>query len=176
VRGKDVSKPIFNWYQCGLPDCVLDVLINRKQYLQPFPIQCQALPVIMKGRDTIGIAETGSGKTLAYIFPMIRHVIDQPKLRDGDGPIALILAPTRELTHQIYMEIKSFTKVISLNVVCVYGGAGISGQLSELKRGAEIVVGTPGRLIDILTTSKGKITNLRRVTYLVLDEADRMLD
>lgn len=81
----------------------------------------------MKGRDTIGIAETGSGKTLAYILPMLRHVIDQPGLEEGDGPIGLIIAPTRELAHQIFTECKTFAKSINLNVVCVYGGAGIGG-------------------------------------------------
>ena len=86
------------------------------------------------------------------------------------------MAPTRELAHQIYSNCKSFTNALKLNVVCCVGGAGIAGQLSELKRGAEIVVCTPGRMIDVLTTSNGKITNLRRVTYVVIDEADRMFD
>jgi ATP-dependent RNA helicase DDX46/PRP5 len=86
------------------------------------------------------------------------------------------LAPTRELAHQIKQEIKPYAKVLSLNALCVYGGSGIGGQLSELKKGSEILVGTPGRLIDILTTSNGKITNLKRITYVVIDEADRMFD
>lgn len=107
---------------------------------------------------------------------MLRHVINQPRLEDGDGPIALIMVPTRELAHQINDDCRPFAKALGLNVVRVYGGAGIGGQLSELKKGAEIVVGTPGRLIDLLTTSGGKIMNLRRVTFVVLDEADRMLD
>ncbi|CAK55914.1 unnamed protein product (macronuclear) [Paramecium tetraurelia] len=176
VRGKDVPKPIQNWYQCGLNDRVLNVLIEKKKFINPFPIQAQAVPCIMSGRDFIGIAETGSGKTLAYLLPLLRHVLDQPALKDGDGPIAIIMAPTRELAHQIYVNCRWFTSILNLNVVCCVGGAGIAGQLSDLKRGTEIVVCTPGRMIDVLTTSNGKITNLRRVTYVVIDEADRMFD
>lgn len=81
----------------------------------------------MSGRDTIGIAETGSGKTMAYLLPMIRHVADQPKLADGEGPIAIVFAPTRELADQIWREIKVFGKYLGINSVCVYGGAGIQG-------------------------------------------------
>ena len=175
VRG-DCPKPIQNWYQCGLTNKLLHVLIEKKKFLEPFPIQAQAIPAIMSGKDVIGIAETGSGKTLAYLLPMFRHILDQRPLEEGEGPIGLIMAPTRELAWQIYLDAKKFTKATDLRCVCVYGGAGVAGQLSELKRGAEIVVCTPGRMIDVLTTSNGKITNLRRVTYIVLDEADRMLD
>jgi len=175
VRGIKPPKPIQNWFQCGLPDSVLD-LIEHKKFEKPFPIQAQAIPAIMSGRDVIGIAETGSGKTLAYMLPMIRHILDQRPLSDGEGMIGLVLAPTRELAKQIHRETKSFAKACGLKVVCVYGGSNVSNQLTDLKRGAEIVVCTPGRMIDVLTTSNGKITNLRRVTYVVLDEADRMLD
>mmetsp|Transcript_28899 Transcript_28899/g.21518 ORF Transcript_28899/g.21518 Transcript_28899/m.21518 type:complete len:136 (-) Transcript_28899:1426-1833(-) len=130
----------------------------------------------MSGRDVIGIAETGSGKTLAYVLPMLRHIKVQRPLEEGEGMIALVLAPTRELATQIYKETKKFAKTCGLRVCCVYGGADIQGQLSSLKQGAEIVVCTPGRMIDVLTTSNGKITNLKRTSYVVLDEADRMLD
>ena len=90
--------------------------------------------------------------------------------------IALIMAPARELVLQIYKEAKALGKVCGLRVVAVYGGISVTGQLSELKRGAEIVVCTPGRMRDVLAASNGKITNLKRVSYVVLDEADRMLD
>src|SRR3569833_2468426 len=123
----------------------------------------------MSGRDVIGIAETGCGKTLAYVLPMIRHIKAQDPCVEGDGMIALIMAPTRELTLQIYRETKKIAKVCGIRVVCVHGGANIQGQLSELKQGAEVVVCTPGRMIDDLTTSGGKITNLKRVTFVVLD-------
>lgn len=162
TRGKNIPNPIFNWYQCGLQDKVLSVL-EHKGYKEPFPIQCQAIPCIMSGRDVIGIAETGSGKTLAYVLPMIRHVLDQRPLKDGEGPIALILAPTRELAFQIYSITKQLCKVAGLTVSCVYGGAGMGQQLSELKRGAEVIVCTPGRMIDVLCISNGKVTNLARV-------------
>ena len=175
MRGKEPQKPIKNWNQCGLSGRVLDV-IRKSGFDTPMAIQAQALPVIMSGRDCIGIAETGSGKTLAFVLPMLRHIKDQPPLQQGDGPIALVVAPTRELVQQISKDTKKFCKVHNMLVVAVYGGSGVANQITELKRGAEIVVCTPGRMIDILVTSGGKITNMRRVTYLVFDEADRMFD
>jgi ATP-dependent RNA helicase DDX46/PRP5 len=176
IRGLECPRPIQNWYQCGLSDKILKVLIEKNKFEHPFAIQCQAIPVIMSGRDCIGIAETGSGKTLAYLLPLLRHILDQRPLADGDGPVGLIMVPTRELATQVYNDAKTFCKVLNLNCVAVFGGTGVAGQLSELKRGCEIVICTPGRMIDVLTTSNGKITNLRRVTYVVLDEADRMFD
>lgn len=175
VHGKDVPKPIKTWHQTGLTTKVLEV-IRKLNFEKPMPIQTQALPVIMSGRDCIGIAKTGSGKTLAFVLPMLRHIKDQPPLMSGDGPIGLIMAPTRELVQQIHNDIKKFAKVMNLTCVPVYGGSGVAQQIGDLKKGTEIVVCTPGRMIDILCTSGGKITNLRRVTYLVMDEADRMFD
>ena len=173
VRGKDCPKPITRFTEAGLSDAVLKIL-EKANFHTPTPIQAQALPAIMSGRDVIGIAKTGSGKTLAYLLPMLRHIADQPPLAERDGPIGLILVPTRELCLQITQELKRFKNTLS--VVAVYGGSDVSCQIGNLKRGAEVVVATPGRLIDILTLNSGKITNLRRVTYLVLDEADRMFD
>ncbi|KAF2918138.1 hypothetical protein DAI22_08g035100 [Oryza sativa Japonica Group] len=175
VHGKDVPKPIKTWVQSGLTSKLLDT-IKKLGFEKPMPIQAQALPIIMSGRDCIGIAKTGSGKTLAFVLPMLRHVKDQPPVVPGDGPIGLIMAPTRELVVQIHSDIKKFAKSLGINCVAIYGGSGVAQQISELKRGAEIVVCTPGRMIDILCTSSGKITNLRRVTFLVMDEADRMFD
>ncbi|CAI2350264.1 unnamed protein product [Caenorhabditis sp. 36 PRJEB53466] len=175
VKGVDVPKPIKTWAQCGVNLKMMNVL-KRQAYTKPTSIQAQAIPAIMSGRDVIGIAKTGSGKTLAFILPMFRHILDQPELEDGDGPIAVILAPTRELAMQTYKEANKFAKVLGLRVACTYGGVGISEQIADLKRGAEIVVCTPGRMIDVLAANSGKVTNLRRVTYLVLDEADRMFD
>lgn len=175
LHGKDVPKPIKTWHQTGLTSKILET-IRKLNYEKPMSIQAQALPVIMSGRDCIGIAKTGSGKTLAFVLPMLRHIKDQPPVVAGDGPIGLIMAPTRELVQQIHSDIKKFTKALGIRCVPVYGGSGVAQQISELKRGTEIVVCTPGRMIDILCTSGGKISNLRRVTYLVLDEADRMFD
>lgn len=164
LRGKNIPKPIFNWYHCGLISSIVQVL-EAKEMEKPFPIQMQSIPCIMSGRDVIGIAETGSGKTLAYVLPMLRHVLDQRLCKDGDGPIALIMVPTRELAVQIYQEIKCFSKFLKIDCSCVYGGSAIGQQISELRRGVEIVVATPGRFIEILCLSNGKITNLRRVLY-----------
>lgn len=175
VKGKGCPKPIKTWAQCGVSKKELDVL-KKLNYDKPTPIQTQAIPAIMSGRDLIGIAKTGSGKTLAFMLPMFRHILDQPPLEETDGPIAIIMTPTRELCMQIGKDIKKFTKSLNLHAVCVYGGTGISEQIAELKRGAEIIVCTPGRMIDMLAANSGKVTNLKRVTYIVLDEADRMFD
>ena len=127
----------------------------------------------LSGRDMIGIAQTGSGKTLAYLLPAVVHINAQPYLERGDGPVMLALAPTRELACQIQADCQKFGTTSRIKSVCTYGGAPKGGQARELERGVEIVIATPGRLIDFLESGK---TNLRRVTYLVLDEADRMLD
>ena len=175
VKGKNCPKPVKTWAQCGLSAKVLDV-IKKCDFEKPTPIQAQAIPAVMSGRDLIGIARTGSGKTLAFLLPLFRHILDQPPLEYDDGPISIILSPTRELALQIYADCKKFSKLLKLRVVCVYGGTGISDQIADLKRGAEIVVCTPGRMIDMLAANSGKVTNMRRVTYVVLDEADRMFD
>ena len=145
-------------------------------YAAPTSIQCQAIPAIMSGRDVIAVAKTGSGKTIAFILPMLRHIKDQRPLENMEGPIGIIMTPTRELAVQIHKECKNFLKVLGLRAVCAYGGSPIKDQIAELKRGAEIVVCTPGRLIDLLCANSGRVTNLRRTTFLVLDEADRMFD
>nr|AAT51707.1 DEAD box RNA helicase [Choristoneura fumiferana] len=175
VKGKGCPKPIRTWAHCGVSKKEMDIL-KKLNFEKPTPIQAQAIPAIMSGRDLIGIAKTGSGKTLAFILPMFRHVLDQSPLEDTDGPISLIMTPTRELCMQIGKDIRKFAKSLGLRVVCVYGGTGISEQIAELKRGAEIIVCTPGRMIDMLAANSGRVTNLRRVSYIVLDEADRMFD
>eukprot|EP01039_Chlorochromonas_danica_P009070 gene9070-10009_t len=177
VRGKGCPAPVDSWEQCGLSDRILLSLTQYGMYQGgPFPIQAQAIPAIMCGRDVIGVAKTGSGKTLAFLLPMLRHIQDQPPLVEGDGPIGLVLAPARELACQIYQEAKKFTKNLAMRVACVYGGAGVAEQIADLKRLSEIVVCTPGRLIDLLTMQAGRMLSLRRVSFAVLDEADRMLD
>ncbi|XP_020773568.1 probable ATP-dependent RNA helicase DDX46 isoform X3 [Boleophthalmus pectinirostris] len=175
VKGKGCPKPIRTWVQCGVSMKILNAL-KKHNYEKPTPIQTQAIPAIMSGRDLIGIAKTGSGKTIAFLLPMFRHIMDQRPLEESEGPISVIMTPTRELALQITKECKKFSKPLGLRVVCVYGGTGISEQIAELKRGAEIIVCTPGRMIDMLGANSGRVTNLRRVTYVVLDEADRMFD
>ncbi|XP_071399175.1 probable ATP-dependent RNA helicase DDX46 isoform X4 [Centroberyx affinis] len=175
VKGKGCPKPIKTWVQCGTSMKILNAL-KKHSYEKPTPIQSQAIPAIMSGRDLIGIAKTGSGKTIAFLLPMFRHIMDQRPLEEAEGPITVIMTPTRELALQITKECKKFSKPLGLRVVCVYGGTGISEQIAELKRGAEIIVCTPGRMIDMLGANSGRVTNLRRVTYVVVDEADRMFD
>jgi ATP-dependent RNA helicase DDX46/PRP5 len=175
VRGVDVPRPVLTWSQCGTGVQTMDV-IRGLGYESPTSIQSQAIPAIMSGRDVIGVAKTGSGKTIAFLLPMFRHIKDQRPLDTLDGPIALVMTPTRELATQIHRECKPFLKALNLRAVCAYGGAPIKDQIADLKRGAEIIVCTPGRMIELLGANSGRVTNLRRVTYIVLDEADRMFD
>ncbi|KAJ4850861.1 DEAD-box ATP-dependent RNA helicase 30 [Turnera subulata] len=172
VEGHDVPKPIRYFQEANFPGYCMDVIKNLG-FVEPTPIQAQGWPMALKGRDLIGIAETGSGKTLAYLLPALVHVSAQPRLEQGDGPIVLVLAPTRELAVQIQEEALKFGSRATIRSTCIYGGAPKGPQIRSLQRGVEIVIATPGRLIDMLESQH---TNLRRVTYLVLDEADRMLD
>jgi len=176
VRGHGAPAPVSSFEQCGLSERVLKVM-EKQNITTPFAVQAQCVPCIMAGRDVIGIAKTGSGKTLAYLLPMLRHIMDQPPLAANEsGPVGLVLAPARELACQIHLVCKVFTKQLGLKSTAVYGGAGVAEQIGDLKRGTHICVATPGRLIDILTMQSGKILSLQRVTYVVMDEADRMYD
>lgn len=172
VSGPDPPKPCPSFAHFGFDENLMKA-IRKSEFTSPTPIQAQAIPCALGGRDIIGIAKTGSGKTAAFIWPMLTHIMDQRELKNDDGPLALILAPTRELSLQIYNEAKKFGKVYNINVVCCYGGGSKWEQSKALEQGAEIVVATPGRMIDMV---KMKATNLRRVTFLVLDEADRMFN
>ncbi|MHA7734360.1 DEAD/DEAH box helicase [Nitrosopumilus sp. S6] len=146
-----------------------DILKGIKDlgFEEAFPIQEAVIPVLLTGRDVVGQAHTGSGKTAAFALSMLQEI--QPK----NGIQGLIMAPTRELAMQITDEIKKFGKYTGIRVATVYGGQGMGLQLDALERGVEIVVATPGRLIDHL--KRGSI-ELRDVTHIVLDEADTMLD
>ncbi|XP_043200369.1 ATP-dependent RNA helicase DDX42-like isoform X1 [Amphibalanus amphitrite] len=172
VSGPLPARPVTSFAHFGFDESLMKA-IRKMEYTQPTPIQSQAVPVALGGRDVIGIAKTGSGKTAAFLWPMLVHIMDQPELRPGDGPIGLVLAPTRELSQQIYSEAKRFGKVYNIHVVCCYGGGSKWEQSKALEAGAEIVVATPGRMIDMI---KMKATNLLRVTYLVMDEADKMFN
>ncbi|PVU85548.1 hypothetical protein BB559_006956 [Furculomyces boomerangus] len=175
IRGQNCPIPAVKWTYFGLPLSTLQI-IKKQEFEKPTPIQAQAIPAILQGRDVIGVASTGSGKTLAFVLPMIRHIKAQRPLEAMEGPIAMVMTPTRELAVQIARECRIFTKNLGIRTMCAYGGSPIKDQIAELKRGAEIVVCTPGRMIDLLTANSGRVTNLKRVTYLVLDEADRMFD
>ncbi|XP_059052282.1 ATP-dependent RNA helicase DDX42 [Achroia grisella] len=173
ITGPDPPRPVSSFAHLGFDEQLMRA-IRRSEYSQPTPVQAAGVPAALSGRDLIGIARTGSGKTAAFLWPLLVHIMDQKELAPGDGPIGLILAPTRELAQQIYMEAKRFGKVYNIRCVCCYGGGSKWEQTKALEGGgAEIIVGTPGRVIDLI---KCKATNLQRVTYLVLDEADRMFD
>merc|ERR1719272_1758023 len=172
VAGTNIPKPVRNFEEASFPDYVLDE-IAKAGFREPTPIQVQGWPIALSGRDMVGIAETGSGKTLAFLLPSIVHINAQPYLSKGDGPIVLVMAPTRELAIQTKEESSRFGKSSKIKNTCVYGGMPKGPQQRDLRNGVEIVIATPGRLIDFLDSGA---TNLKRVTYLVLDEADRMLD
>ncbi|XP_018430185.1 PREDICTED: ATP-dependent RNA helicase DDX42 [Nanorana parkeri] len=172
VSGAAPPRPASSFAHFGFDEQLMHQ-IRKSEYTKPTPIQCHGVPVALSGRDLIGIAKTGSGKTAAFIWPMLVHIMDQKELQTGDGPIAVIVCPTRELCQQIHSECKRFGKAYNLRSVAVYGGGSMWEQAKALQEGAEIVVCTPGRLIDHV---KKKATNLQRVTYLVFDEADRMFD
>jgi ATP-dependent RNA helicase DeaD len=142
--------------------------INELGFKTLFPIQAQAIKPLLEGKDVIGQAQTGTGKTAAFGIPMIERVDPQTKKVQG-----LVLVPTRELALQVAQNIGQLAKYRRLHVLPVYGGASIERQVRELTNGAQIVVGTPGRVIDLLDR---RVLNLANVRTVVLDEADRMLD
>jgi ATP-dependent RNA helicase DeaD len=144
--------------------------IRQLGFETPTPIQEKAIPVLLKGdTDLVGLAQTGTGKTAAFGLPLIQ-LIDA----NNRNTQALVVAPTRELSVQITSDFERFTKnVKDLNIVTVYGGASISDQIRKVKRGAQIIVATPGRLIDLLSR---KVVDLHNIQFVVLDEADEMLN
>merc|ERR1712176_768292 len=172
MGGPNCPKPVRTFEEASFPEYVLQE-ISQSGFREPTPIQVQGWPIALSGRDMVGIAETGPGKTLAFLLPAIVHINAQPYLTRGDGPIVLVLAPTRELACQIQEECNRFGKSSKIKNTCAYGGVPRRPQEQDLKDGVEIVIATPGRMIDFLDSGA---TNLKRVTYLVLDEADRMLD
>lgn len=172
VRGNNVPYPNECFEEGNFPDYIMEEII-RQGFAEPTAIQAQGWPIVLSGRDLVGIAQTGSGKTLAYMLPATVHINNQQRVQRGEGPIVLILAPTRELAQQIQKVARDFGTSTMIRHTCIFGGSPKGPQARDLERGVEIVIATPGRLIDFL--EKGT-TNLARCTYLVLDEADRMLD
>ena len=139
-------------------------------YEEPTPIQREAIPVLLAGRDVLGLAATGTGKTAAFALPLLQHIADLPR---GDAPRALILVPTRELCMQVAEAVHKYGRAFRTRVLAVYGGAAMGQQLRALERGVDVVVGTPGRALDHITR---RALDLSQVRVLVLDEADEMLD
>lgn len=143
--------------------------ISANGYSRPTPIQAKAIPPILEGHDVLGLAQTGTGKTAAFVLPILQRLIT----RAGQKEKALIIAPTRELAEQIHDTIVSFTNGIAIQSVAVYGGVGKQPQINAIRKGADIIVACPGRLLDILN-EKG--VSLQDVKTVVLDEADHMFD
>ena len=143
--------------------------IQSAGYATPTPIQEQTIPPILTGRDLIGIAQTGTGKTAAFMLPILQRLVTHP----GRGVRALILAPTRELAEQIHQATRQFGARTSVRSVSIYGGVGKRPQVEALRRGADIVVACPGRLLDLASE---RSIDLSKVEVLVLDESDRMCD
>jgi len=155
----------------GLAEPLLRAL-GAKNYVTPTPIQAEAIPPLLKGRDLFGIARTGTGKTAAFGLPIMQQLAAGP--HDGQRrPRALILAPTRELAIQIDEEFRAYGRHLKLRSTLVFGGVGQRPQVDALRRGTDIVIATPGRLLDLI--GQGHV-RLDAVRHLVLDEADRMLD
>jgi ATP-dependent RNA helicase RhlE len=141
-------------------------------YAAPTPIQSAAIPLLLEGKDLIGIAQTGTGKTAAFVLPMLERLAKQ-KPQQGRGPRALIVAPTRELALQIDENVRLLGKHMQVRCATIFGGVGEAPQIQAVRRGVDIVVATPGRLIDLMGAGH---VSLRGVEIAVLDEADRMLD
>jgi ATP-dependent RNA helicase DDX5/DBP2 len=172
VSDRRAPKPVRTFLEAAFPE-FLTCDLEASGFGAPTPIQSQAWPVALSGLDMVGLASTGSGKTLAFALPALVHINAQVHLAAGDGPIVVMLAPTRELALQIKGECDKFGASSGVKNTCVYGGVPKGPQLRDLQHGVEICIATPGRLLDFIDAGQ---TNLRRTTFLVCDEADRMLD
>lgn len=155
----------------GLSDPILKAL-QEQEYETPSPIQAQAIPAILQGKDVMAAAQTGTGKTAAFTLPILSHLSKGERARPHEVR-ALILAPTRELAAQVGNSVATYGKHLTLRSAVVFGGVKINPQISALRRGVDILVATPGRLMDLY---EQKAMNFSQLQVLVLDEADRMLD
>src|SRR5262245_62527809 len=150
--------------------------VTEQGYTAPTPIQSQAIPVVLSGRDLLGAAQTGTGKTAGFTLPMLQRFSAHASASTSPArhPIrALILVPTRELAAQVQESIRTYGKYLALRSSVIFGGVGFNPQVEELRRGIDILVATPGRLLDHV---EQRTVDLKQVEILVLDEADRMLD
>ncbi|KAJ2815976.1 DEAD-box ATP-dependent RNA helicase 35, partial [Coemansia furcata] len=181
VDGDDIPPPLFTFKAMRFPPPVLDYL-KSKGIIQPSPIQMQGLPVALSGRDMIGIASTGTGKTMAFSLPLIMLALEEESrmpLVQGEGPIGLIVCPSRELARQTYEGLLAIAAALTengypeLRAILAIGGISMQEQFHTLSKGVHMVVATPGRLQDML--GRGKIT-LDLCKYICMDEADRMID
>lgn len=178
VSGDDIPDPIEEYSV----DTIGEDLFRNTQlcgYTKPTPVQKYSVPIGVAGRDLMACAQTGSGKTAGFLFPIIMAMIRRGGLEAPEPhqrsrrtfPNALVLAPTRELAQQIHDEARRFTYCTGIAPVVIYGGADVRDQLRQIERGCDLLVATPGRLVDLI--ERGRLA-MECVTFLVLDEADRM--
>ncbi|WEW59501.1 mRNA splicing protein prp28 [Emydomyces testavorans] len=177
TKGGSIPNPMRSWSESALPKRLLEI-IDKVGYKEPSPIQRAAIPIALQNRDLIGVAVTGSGKTAAFLLPLLVYIAELPRLdefewRRSDGPYAIILAPTRELAQQIENEARKFCTPLGFNVVSIVGGHSLEEQSFSLRNGAEIIIATPGRLVDCI---ERRILVLGQCCYVIMDEADRMID
>jgi ATP-dependent RNA helicase DDX5/DBP2 len=169
--------PCLSLAEAPFPPALVQLLTSQP-FTAPSPVQAASWPIAVSGRDVLAIAKTGSGKTLGFLLPVLsRCVAERPSAKGS--PLAIIMAPTRELALQIHDEATKFGRCVGCTSVAVYGGAGRTGQVAALARGCELIVGTPGRIKDVLDVRGGGASSCVKfgsMCMLVLDEADRMLD
>src|ERR1700756_1130866 len=145
--------------------------VAEKGYTTPSPIQSQAIPAVLGGRDLIAGAQTGTGKTAAFVLPILQRLTQSA--HSGRTPRALVLTPTRELAAQVAESARNYGKYVNVRTAVVFGGVSINPQIDALRSGCDLLIATPGRLLDL---AEQRAVDLRAVRYFVLDEADRMLD
>ena len=177
TKGGGIPNPMRNWDESNLPRSLRDV-ITQVGYTEPSAVQRAAIPIAMQNRDLIGVAVTGSGKTAAFLLPLLVYIAELPRLdenewRRNNGPYSIILAPTRELAQQIELEARKFATPLGFTVVSIVGGHSIEEQAYNLRNGCEIIIATPGRLVDCI---ERRIIVLEQCCYVIMDEADRMID
>ncbi|KAL2072548.1 hypothetical protein VTL71DRAFT_11891 [Oculimacula yallundae] len=175
TKGGSIPNPMRSWEESHLPKRLLDV-VAQVGYDQPSAVQRAAIPIALQARDLIGVAVTGSGKTAAFLLPLLVYISELPPLNEmtkNDGPYAIILAPTRELAQQIETEAKKFATPLGFTCVSIVGGHSLEEQSYNLRNGAEIVIATPGRLVDCI---ERRVLVLGQCCYIIMDEADRMID
>ncbi|HEY1746073.1 MAG TPA: DEAD/DEAH box helicase [Xanthobacteraceae bacterium] len=164
--------PLTSFHDFNLNDAIVRALAEEK-YLAPTPIQAQTIPVVMSGRDAIGIAQTGTGKTAAFALPILNHLAANPRTSARKSCRVLVLSPTRELSGQILDSFRTYGRHLRVRGALAIGGVSMGGQVRSLLNGVDVLVATPGRLLDLV---KSNALRLDEVECLVLDEADRMLD
>lgn len=175
TKGGSLPNPMRTWQESGLPKRILDI-VETVGYTEPSAVQRACIPIALQSRDIIGVAVTGSGKTAAFLLPLLVYISELPQLSEStkmDGPYAVVLAPTRELAQQIEIEAKKFATPLGFACVSIVGGHSIEEQAYNMRDGAEIIIATPGRLVDCI---ERRVLVLGQCCYVIMDEADRMID